>query len=167
MTDYNCSKDTKIRIEKFEEADLDFKKEWEQFESTHEYELEHLERLRDKRNAALDEARRSLRAEFELVDSMRLTTTEGPFRIQKRFSDYYIPDKLVSMLKTAGLYDTAVKANIISIKIETAKYDEIQNFLRLHGAEKQFACCEDGVDSAIAIGGPKQVPPFGSELKQE
>lgn len=167
MATFECQEDTKSKIAIFEAADKAFKEELEKFESAHEQELARLDKLREDRNVKLDEAKRSLRAELEMMDEMRATFTAGPFKAQKKFSDYYIPEKLVAMLVDRDLYDIAVNAKIIAIKVETAKFEEVRNFLKAHGVEKEFECCEDGSDAPSAIGGPKQIPPFGSELKKE
>lgn len=166
-THFKCSKDTEDKIKAFQAADYDFRAEWEAFELQNSSRLETLERLREDRNAKLDEAKRSLRAELDLVDEMRLTSSQGPFKVQKKWSDFYIPEKLVSMLVDRGLYDTAVTAGIVRVKIETAKYAEVKRFLELNGIDKEFECCEDGEEDSTAISGPKQVPPFGAELKKE
>jgi hypothetical protein len=166
-SNFKCSQDTRDRIEVFKVADKRFKEAWEVFEATYDTELAKLEVLRDDRNAKLDEAKRSLRAELEMIDEMRMTFTEGPFKVQKKFSDHYIPDKLVSMLEDRGLYDLAVSAKIVAVKVETANFDEVKNFLKLHGLEKDFECCEDGKHSPGAISGPKPIPPLGAELKKE
>lgn len=167
MTTFNCQESTKNKIALFEAADQKFKKAWEVFETLHEIELRDLEKLREERNVCLDDAKRNLRAELETITETRATFVEGPFKVQKKFSNFYIPEKLVAMLTDRGLYDTAVNAKIIAVKVETAKFDEIKNFLRAHNIEKDFECCEDGADAPGAISGPKSVPPFGSELKKE
>ncbi len=167
MSEYKCSQDTLDRISTFKKADDVFREAWEKFESAHEIEIAQLEKLREDRNAKLDEAKRCLRAEMETIDAMRLTFTAGPFKAQKKFSDFYIPQKLVAMLEDKGLYDAAVSAGIISVRVETAKFDEVKNFLKLHGIDKEFECCEDGQESPGAISGPKSVPPLGAELKKE
>lgn len=167
MTAFECREDTKTKIALFEVADKQFKDIWNAFEATHERELNELEKLREERNVRLDEAKRSLRAELETIDESRATFAVGPFKAQKKFSDFYIPEKLVAMLGDRGLYDIAIGAKIVAVKIETAKFDEVKNFLRIHGIEKEFECCEDGMNAPNAISGPKSVPPFGSELKKE
>lgn len=161
------SQETKDRITAFEEADKQFKEEWEAFEREHELTLVRLERLREERNARLDEAKRALRAETELLDDMRVTFTSGPFKIQKKWSDYYIPEKLVSMLTDRGLYDAAVSAGIVAVKTEIGNYDDVQKFLKDKGILRDFECCEDGEESSIAVSGPKTIPSPGAELKKE
>lgn len=164
---YKCSQETKDRIERFKEADKAFREAFEKFESSHELEIVYLDRLREDRNVKLDEAKRRMRAELEAIDEMRLTFAEGPFKAQKKFSDFYIPEKLVAMLEDRGLYDAAIKAKIVAVRVETANFEEVKSFLRIHGVEKEFECCEDGKDYPGSIGGPKTILPFGSEVKKE
>lgn len=163
----NVTEETKAKIAAFETADKQFKAAWETFEEAHTTELASLEKLREDRNAKLDEAKRSLRAELETVSEMRMTATQGPFKLQKKFSDFYIADKLVAMLVDHGLYDTAIAQKIIAVKVETATFEEVKSFLNLHGVAKHFECCEDGKDAPNAISGPKPIPPLGAELKKE
>jgi hypothetical protein len=167
MSEYKCSQDTLDRITTFKKADELFREAWERFEATHELELAQLDKLREDRNAKLDEAKRCLRAELESIDAMRLTFNAGPFKAQKKFSDFYIPQKLVAMLEDNGLYDAAIKAGVVAVRVETAKFDEVRNFLKLHGVEEEFECCEDGQEASGAITGPKSIPPLGVELKKE
>lgn len=166
-SNFKCSQDTEDKIKAFQKADNEFRTEWEAFELANVSRLERLESLREDRNAKLDEAKRSLRSEVDVVEDIRLVSTQGPFKVQKKWSDFYIPDKLVYMLTDRGLYDAAVSAGIISVRIETAKYLEVRRFLELNGIDKDLECCEDGEEDSIAISGPKQVPPFGAELKKE
>lgn len=166
-SNFKCSQDTQDKITAFQKADTEYRTEWEAFELEQTSRFEKLERLRDNRNAKLDEAKRSLRQELDLVDEMRLTTTQGPFKVQKKWSDFYIPDKLVAMLADRGLYDAAVTSGIVRVRVETAKFTEVRRFLETNGIVKDFECCEDGEEDSTAISGPKQVPPFGAELKKE
>lgn len=167
MSEYKCSQDTLDRIAIFKKSDELFKAAWEKFEAEHVPELEFLEKLREDRNAKLDEAKRCLRAEMEAIDAMRLTFNAGPFKAQKKFSDFYIPQKLVTMLEDRGLYDAAVKAGIVAVRVEVSKFEEVRSFLKLHGVDREFECCEDGQESPGAISGPKSIPPLGAELKRE
>lgn len=166
---FKVSQETKDKIAAFQEADKKYKEQLDAFERAHELELVSLDKVRDDRNAKLDEAKRSLRAELETTDAgiTRLTFNEGPFKVQKKWSDFYIPEKLVGMLADKGLYDAALSAGIVAVKVETAKFEEVKQFLEKHGVAKDFECCEDGAPAPNAIGGPKQVPPFGAELKKE
>ncbi len=166
-SNFKCSQDTQDKIKAFQMADYEFRTEWEAFELEQVSRLEKLERLRDDRNAKLDEAKRSLRQELDLVDEMRMTTAQGPFKVQKKWSDFYIPEKLVAMLADRGLYDAAVTSGIVRVRVETAKYAEVRRFLEVNGVDREFECCEDGVEDSTTISGPKQVPPFGAELKKE
>ena len=165
--DHKPSSEVQEKIRTFEEADKVFKDEWEAFEREHEIALTRLERLRDDRNAKLDEAKRALRAETESMDDMRATYNAGPFKIQKKWSDYYIPQKLVAMLYDRGLIDSAISAGVVAIKTEVAPFDQMQMFLREKGILRDFECCEDGAEAGAAISGPKSIPPLGAELKKE
>lgn len=167
MAEFKASQDTKEKIRLFEEADKLFKREWNEFEDEHSYKLQRLEALRDDRNAKLDEAKRSLRAELETVDALRLSFTEGPFKVQKKWSDFYRAEKLVALLTDRGLYDAAISAGVVALKVETGNYEEVKKFLQAHNVEKEFECCEDGKEAGSAISGPKQVPPLAAELKKE
>lgn len=167
MSEHKVSDEANDKIKVFKEADDAFKKEWEVFETANATALAQLEKLRDDRNAKLDEAKRFLRAETERITDMRLTYTAGPFKVQKKWSDYYIPDKLVSMLKDRGLLDAALGHGIVVMKTEVAKYPVVKKFLEDNNVAKEFECCEDGEEDSTAIGGAKQIPPFAAELKKE
>lgn len=164
---FTPSQDVKDKVKAYEEADHAFKEEWEKFEAEQATRLAQLEKLRDDRNAKLDEAKRQLRAETESIDEMRLTYALGPFKVQKKWSDFYIPEKLVSMLTDRGLYDSALSAGIVAVRTEVAKYPVVKKFLEDNKIAKDFECCEDGEEDSTAIGGPKSVPSFGAELKKE
>lgn len=151
----------------FEEADTRFKQAWEEFEQRHSEELKELEALREERNAKLDAAKRHLRAEAEMITSMRTSFDVGPFSVTKKWSDFYIPDKLISMLKEKDLYEKALKSKIVSQKTEIAKFEEVRLFLEDCGVLKEFECCEDGQEAGSAIFGPKSIPTLGCELSKE
>ncbi len=160
-------KDVQDKIDIFQKADQDFKCEWEKFELAQAAELIRLENLREERNIKLDEAKRAVRSEVETFNTMRVTFASGAFKVQKRWSDFYIPDKTVSMLIAKGLYNTAIAAGVVIVKAEVASYDEMQRFLIENNVIKEFECCEDGIEGSVAISGPKSIPPFGLELKKE
>jgi hypothetical protein len=164
---FKPSQDALSKVKTYEEADTLFKAEWEKFEKECETRFTYLEKLRDDRNAKLDEAKRQIRSETESLDEMRMTFALGPFKVQKKWSDFYIPEKLVAMLTDRGLYDAALSAGIVAIKTEVAKYPQVKKFLEDNNVARDFECCEDGAEDSTAIGGPKSVPPFGSELKKE
>lgn len=162
-----CSDETREKIRAYENADVQFRLEWEKFENEHATQLALLEKLRDERNAKLDEAKRAVRQDTESLDDMRTTFTEGPFKVQKKWSDFYIPEKLVHMLGERGLYDSAVSSKIVAVRTEVATYPEVHRFLEDHGIIREFECCEDGEESHTAITGPKPIPPLAAELKKE
>lgn len=167
MSKFQPSPELLEKIKAFEEARESFAQGLAYFEQTHEAELVHLEKLRDDRNAKLDEAKRALRQETENLDDLRTQFTVGPFTVQKKWSEYYIPEKLVSMLGDCGLYDDAISSGVVAVRTEVAKYDQVHKYLEDHGIVKDFECCEDGMEAGTAISGPKTVPPFGAELKKE
>lgn len=164
---HDVSQDTKDCIAAFEQADAEFKKAYEAFERDHEAALQHIDRLRDDRNAKLDEAKRALRQEAERVPEFRTTFYHGPFKVQKKWSDFYIADKTAAILADRGLYDLAVSSGLVSVRVEVASYDQFRAFLEDRGVAKDFECCEDGVEHSTAVGGPKPIPPLGAELKKE
>jgi len=167
MSQFQCSTETQNRTKAFQEADKTFKEAWEAFEQEYNLRFQQLEKLREDRNAKLDEVKRSIRAEVELLVEERMTFQEGPFKVQKKWSDFYIPEKLVDMLSDRGLYDSAVSAKIVAVKVEVAKYAAVKKFLEDNGVAKDFECCEDGEEDSTAISGPKAIPSPGSELKKE
>lgn len=164
---FQCSPETKEKVEAFEQSDLAFKQALENFEREHETALAHIDKLRDDRNAKLDEAKRALRQEAEGLDEMRTTFTVGPFKVQKKWSDFYVPEKTVAMLAERGLYDSAVGSGVVAVRVELNKFDNVKKFLEDSGVARDFECCEDGVEAGSAISGPKPVPPLGAELKKE
>lgn len=166
MPSYQSSQETKDKVKQFEDADKEFKIALETFERDYAAPLAKLEQLRESRNVLLDEARRLLRAELEIIPDMRLTYNTGPFKIQKKWSDFYAAEKLVAMLGDRGLYEDAVKAGVVTIKIETAKFEEVKHFLETHNIIKEFECCEDGKHAPSSVSGPKAIPAFGTESKE-
>lgn len=164
---HQCSQETKDKIAAFEEADKRFKTEWAAFEQEFSTRLAQLDQLREDRNVKLDEAKRALRVEADGIEELRTTFVEGPFKVQKKWSDFYIPEKTVAMLSERGLYDAAVSSGAVAIRVELAKFDQMQRFLEDNGVIKDFECCEDGIEASTAISGPKPIPPFGAELKKE
>lgn len=167
MTKFQCSPETKEKVQAFEESDKLFKEQWETFEREHEIRIAQLEKLREDRNVKLDEAKRALRQEAEGLQDLRTTFSVGPFKVQKKWSDYYIPEKTVAMLTERGLYDSAVSSGMVAIRVELEKYEPVKKFLEDHGVAKDFECCEDGAEAGTAVSGPKSIPPLGAELKKE
>ncbi len=167
MSKSPCTDETKEKIKSFQEADLKFRVAWDAFETENATRLAQLEKMREERNARLDEAKRAVRQDTELVEDMRATFTEGPFKVQKKWSDFYIPEKLAAMLTDHGLYDSAISNGVLAEKIEVGKYDQVHKFLTDAGLVKEFECCEDGEESSTAISGPKPIPPLAAELKKE
>lgn len=168
MSMFQCSLEAQDKVSAFEQADAAFKAAWEQFEHQHAAELEYLDKLREDRNSKLDEARRILRAEAQEADITRVRfVKQGPFNVQKKWSDFYSPEKFIMRLRELGLYDTALSTKIIQETYNFAKFDVIKNFLKMEGKEKEFEDCEDGIELTPAVSGPKPISPFGAEVKDK
>lgn len=167
MPKFQISSETQQKIDSFEQSDAAYKAAWDQFERAHFQELEALDRMREDRNNKLDDAVRTLRTESAEADITQVKLVKaGPFSVQKRFSQFYAPEKTVSMLKDKGLYDSALRNRVVAEKIELEKYDTVYAFLEREGVAKDFEECEDGQELTPAVSGPKPVPPFGSEIKE-
>ena len=167
MSKFQCSDEVKAKVTAFETADATYKTAWEQFEQAAQAQLDYLDKLREDRNAKLDDAKRGLRAEALEADITDIKSIKvGPLTAQKKWTSFYNPEKLVAGLRAKGLYDTAIAAKVVMEKIETAKFDEVKNFLKNEGIEKDFEDCEDGQEMTPAVSGPKPIPAFGAEQKE-
>lgn len=168
MSGYQVSDDTRKKIEAFEQADKLFKDEWAQFEALYTTHLERLDMLREDRNAKLDDATRTLRAEAIDISITKIRSiTAGPFTAQKKFQKYYSLARTIVLLREKNLWDSAVAEGMVKEKIELEKFDALEQFLKRHGVERDFEECEDGIEMSPAIYSPKPVPPFGVELKEK
>lgn len=169
MKQFRVSQHTEDKAAEFAKADLEFKVAWEKFEQDHATELENLDKLREKRNNLLDDAQRMVREESHEADIAEIKSVRvGAFVAQKRWQSFYIPKKLLALLEAKGMKELAISSKIISEKIEVEKYDVVRDFLEHCGWEgmvADFEECEDGIELAPAIFGPKPIPPFGAELK--
>jgi hypothetical protein len=166
MSKFQCSQETQDKVVIFEAADRVYKDAWEQFEKEMELRLITLDRLRENRNAKLDDAKRALRTEAVEADITQIKLIKaGPFSVQKKWSQFYLPERTVAILKAKGLYDAAISAKVVAEKIELAKYEEFKQFLDKAGVVKDFEECEDGQELTPAVSGPKPIPPFGAEQK--
>jgi hypothetical protein len=164
---FQFSKDTQDKVTLFEQSDSAFKAAWGALEQKISAELQYLDSLREDRNAKLDEAKRAIRTESVEADitenkSLRI----GTFSVQKKWSNFYTPEKFVALLKDKGLYDGALSAKIVAEKIEIAKFDVAKQFLENEGVLTDFEECEDGQELTPAVSGPKPIPPLGAELKE-
>lgn len=165
-TKFDVTDDAKQKVATFEQSDSAYKAAVDAFEAAHATELATIEKLREARNGALDDAVRVLRteaAEANIAVVKRFTI--GPFTLQKRWSDFFVPDKLVPMLKDRKLYEHALNAKIVAEKVEIAKFAEVKGFLKAHNIETDFEICEDGQELTPAVSGPKPVLGFGVEAK--
>ena len=167
MAKFQVSQETQDKVAAFEQSDANFKNAWAVFEQRLEQELALLDKVREDRNAKLDEARRALRAEAQELSITHCKVVKaGPFSVLKKWSSFYIPEKFVAMLKDRGLYDAAVSAKVVAEKIEVGKFEAVKAFLTNEGVAQDFEECEDGCELTPAVSGPKPIPPFGSELKE-
>jgi hypothetical protein len=167
MTRFSFSPDTAKKVDEFNKADAVFKATWEDFAQKHAAELDHLERLREERNAKLDESKRALRREIEDAPISDVKSAKhGQFTALKRWSSFYSPEKLVAKLENKGVYDEAIKAKIIAERVEVEKFDIVQAFLKERNLVREFEDCEDGQEISPAIYGPKPIPPLAAELKE-
>lgn len=162
----NDLQDIEKKMRAYEELNEKFKNKWADFEEKYYSEINELDRLREERNVKLDEMKRALRAHAENTDS-RQPTEVGEFKVIKKWSKFYNPEKLVQMLKARGMYITAVEDGIVVERVEISKYERVKAFLEKYGMEKEFECCEDGSDAGVAVFGPKPIPTLGAELPKE
>lgn len=166
MGKFQGSKELQDKIDDFEKSDITFKSAWSVLEQKMAQELEYLDGLREERNEKLDLAKRALRAEALEASIKDVKFVKiGPFSVQKKWSSFYVPEKLVALLKDKGLYDSAISAKIIAEKIEVEKFDVVKQYLKVEGIEADFEDCEDGMEMTPAVTGPKPIPPFGVEQK--
>lgn len=166
MGKFQVTPETEAKVEAFNTSDQAYKAAWEQFEQQHEQHLAYLDKLREERNAKLDEAKRALRDEAARLNiSLVKFVKAGPFSVQKKWSAFYAPERTVALLKDKGLYDTALAAKVVAERIELAKFDELKAFFEKNGVSTDFEECEDGQEQTPAVSGPKPVPPFGAESK--
>lgn len=168
MSKFQCSQEVQDKVTDFEMSDKAFKAAWDSFEQSVRAQLEYLDKLREVRNEKLDVAVRLLRAEAVEADITKVKLIkQGPFSVQKKWSEFYAPEKFVGILKDKGLYDQAVAAKVIEERIEVAKFPEAKSFLEAHGVLKEFEECEDGLELTPAVSGPKPIPPFAAEVKSK
>lgn len=164
---HKLTQETKDALQAFEKADAVWKAAWEQFETEHQQALEKLEALREERNVKLESARKTLRSEVQELSYQDIQSVkDGRFRAQKTWSQYYSPEKFVSMITDKGLYDDAVNHKIITVVTSVADFQEVRNFLEQRNITKDFESCEDGREKTTAIYGPKPIPPIGAEYKE-
>lgn len=168
MGQHRPSNETQACIDGFEAADQIYKQALEAFEARVQTELDHLEKLREDRNEKLSTARRLLRVEAEALDITQVKTFKvGRFTVQKKWSSYFIPEKLWTMLYDRGLLDDAIAQKIISTQIVTAKFPEVKAFLEKTGRAKEFEVCEDGAEISPAITSPRPLSGLGEEVKDK
>jgi hypothetical protein len=153
------------KIKLYQELDCKFKNDWADFEERYQKEVAHLDELRERRNAQLDDVKRSIRTYSETSDDKSMEI--GEFKAVKKWSKFYNKEKLLEMLEKHGLMAAALGEGIVMKSLEIAKYDKIRAFLERWGYAEGFECCEDAQEAGVAIFGPKAVPMLGAELPKE
>lgn len=163
----HLSQDTKNRILEFVETDKEFAAKFDAFLAKHSEEVLELDNLREKRNRVLDDAEQGIRRDAELAPRDKVTSIAfGPFTVQKKRSEWFIPETFVALAERMGLHKAALDSGAIQIKTEINR--EVANeFLRKNSVEKQFAASLDAKDLTPAVLGPKIIPPFGAQLKKK
>ncbi len=163
----HLSQDTKNKIMAYVEADRAFQERLAQFFASHPEELVEIDNLREKRNRALDDAEQVMRRDAELTNYDKAASiTFGPFRVQKKLSQWFIPETFVTLAERQGMYKAALDSGAIRIKTEIDT-DMANEFLRKNSLDKVFAAAKDAKELTPAITGPKQVPPLGAQLKKK
>lgn len=167
MSTPTVSKETKDKVDSFDQADSAYKTAWEAFEEKYQAEFDELDKLREDRNAKLDAAKRALREEAAEKDISEVKFIKiSAFSVQKKFSKFY-SEKTIGMLKEKGLWDSALTAKVVEEKIAFAEFDKMQDFFQREGVLKDFEECEDGKELTPAVTAPYPVPAFGAETKEK
>jgi hypothetical protein len=158
--------ETKTLVDSFTEIDKEYKDKLSQFYSDHSSELEKLEHLRMQRNKALDDAKQSLRSDAasHSYDDAKARIKFGPFIVQKKWTSWYVTEMFVGLVKSMGLYKSAVEHGVIEVKTEINS-KQAEEWLRKNSLTKKFEACEDGKELTPAITGPKPVVAMGAEEK--
>jgi len=160
------SDDTKKLVALFEQKEAIFQAKLNYFFDAYGDDLTALDNSREEMNAALDDARRELRADAERAPYTKVKTIKfGGFSIAKKWSSWFIVDMFVSLVRNCGMYDSAVAEGVIQEKTEVnGKLAE--EWLRKNSLTQQFRQAEDGKELTPAISGPKAIAPFGSPKKK-
>lgn len=166
MSTHKLSEETTKAIQDYEALDRQFKDAWSVFEQAHRTELEHLDQLREARNAALDQAQRALRSEAQDPSCTVRSISAGPFQVVKKKTEFYDADMFIARLHERELYDAAITEKAVIERIEI-DYKEARNFLKGRSLLDDFEDCEDGAEMTPAVSGPKPVPGFGAETKKQ
>lgn len=165
LNDEHLSEDTKKLVELFQAKQSVYQSQLNIFFDRHNDLLQSLDNSREDMNAALDDARRGLRADAERAPYTKVKKIQfNGFKIQKKWTSWYIVEMFVSLVKNNGLYDAAIAAGAIVEKTEVDG-KRAEEWLRQNSLTDQFRQCEDGKELTPSITGPKQVAAFGSAQK--
>lgn len=175
MTDRNfktenaehLSQDTKNNIQNFLETDVAFARKFETFLTSHAEELLELDNLREKRNRVLDEATRGMRRDAGLAPRAKVTNISyGPFSVVKKMSEWYTPEVFVELANRSNIYKAALDSGAIQIKTEI-DFDVASKLLDNNKMTAAFAAAYATEELTPAVTAPKDIPPFGSQLKKK
>ena len=159
------TEDTKTAVRTFEAADAAYQSLFDTFQDEYQSALIQLDTAREERNAALDIAKKALRADAQAADYRSVKELRyGPFKVQKKWSGWYIVEMFVDLITQEGLYDAAVDSGVIRIKTEVDG-NLAAEFLRSNSVEDKFKPCIDGKELTPAVTGPKPVVAFGGTEK--
>jgi hypothetical protein len=163
----HLSQDSKNKVMAFVEADKAFQARLEKFFADNPEALLEIDNLRELRNRALDDAEQNIRRDATLANYDKVTKIEfGPFSVQKKKSEWFIPETFVSLAERSGNYKALLDGGAIRIKTEI-DFDLATAFLKLHSLDKTFVAAKDAKELTPAISGPKIVPPLGAQLKKK
>lgn len=130
-------------------------------------EVEQIESARECRNEVLDDLKQSLRADalrMDITDEKQRRVVINGFKIQKKWSSWYVVEQFVAIAQAAGMYDSAVAEGVIKV-ITQVDGKLAPEWLRKNSLEGQFEAAEDGKELTPSISGPKDVMPLGAEIK--
>jgi hypothetical protein len=166
--DFNAhvlSDDTKNKLATYHKSNAELQDALQDFFDNNSDELAVIDRLREDRNEALDTFKKALRAEAgeqDITEIQAIVVDE--FKVQKKWSSWYVVEQFVELAQGCGMYDSAVAEGVIQEKTEVnGKLAE--EWLRKNSLTEQFELSLDGKELTPAVTGPKEMPPLGSEKK--
>lgn len=159
------SDDTNSKLQSYHKANADLQDAMQSFFDNHTDELAMIDRLREDRNEALDSLKKALRAEAQEQDITEIQAIViDEFKVQKKWSSWYVVEQFVELAQACGMYDSAVAEGVIR---EVTQVDGklAEEWLRKNSLIEKFSIALDGKELTPAVTGPKEIPPLGSEQK--
>lgn len=167
VKEYEPSGHTQNLVSKYESLDTSFKSSWEELYERFRSEFDQLDKLREQRNVALDEATRALRDEATRLDvKVYKSFRYGKFQVSKPVgSDSFRAVETVKLAKTLGVLKPMEDHGAVATKIEI-NYEAMKEFLKANSLEDKFATVIEAGDAKTpSVTGPKPIPAFGAEVK--